>query len=111
MKRKDEFSSKPKQRRDPQKIGDVLTDLLARRGYAQIGAHEECQEAWSKAVGALDKFSRATEVKRGVLHIVVSNSVVMQELTFRKAELISYLAESLPKHKISDLRYKVGKIS
>lgn len=97
--------------RGPQKIGDLLPDLLARRGYAQIAVHEECQQAWSRAVGELDQVSRAIDVKRGVLQVVVSNSVVMQELTFRKSDLISTLAKALPKHKINDLRFRVGKIS
>lgn len=98
------------QPRGPQKIGDLLPDLLARRGYAQIAVHEECQQAWSHAVGELDQFSRATDVKRGVLQVVVSNSVVMQELTFRKSDLISVLAKALPQHKIKDLRFRLGKI-
>lgn len=99
---------KPPQKRDPQKIGEVLTDLLARRGYAQISAHEECQEAWQSVVGSMEKFSRATEVKRGVLQVVVSNSLVMQELTFRKPELIAAMAKALPTHKIKDVRFRVG---
>lgn len=101
---------KPTRPRDPQKIGDVITDLLARRGYAQVAAHEECQEAWRTVVGKMEKFSRTSEVKRGVLHVIVSNSVVMQELTFRKRELIQSMATELPEHKIKDIRFRVGAI-
>lgn len=83
---------------------------MARRGYAQLGANEECNNAWKEVVGKLEKFSRATEVKRGVLQVIVSNSVVMQELTIRKAELISAMVAKLPNHKIKDLRFRVGSI-
>lgn len=95
----------------PKKIGDVLTDLLAQRGYAQVASQEELQQGWSSAVGSLQKFTRAIEVKRGTLHVVVSNSVVMQELTFRKQDLVRLMAEALPDHNIKELRYKVGTIN
>ena len=101
---------KESRQRDPQKIGDVITDLLARRGYAQLAANEECRQAWRSAVGGLEAFSRAGEVKRGVLQVVVGNSVVMQELTFRKQELLEAVIEALPNHQITDIRFRVGAI-
>lgn len=97
--------------RDPQRIGDVITDLLARRGYTQLAASEECREAWRSAVGKLEAFSRAGEVKRGVLQVVVANSVVMQELTFRKKELLATIAAALPHHQVTDIRFRVGSIN
>ena len=106
---KDGAQDRPK--RDPQKVGDVIADLFAQRGYAQIAASEECNEAWRAVVGNLQQLSRATEVKRGVLHVLVSNSVVMQELTFRKQELIPALDAALPNYHIKDLRFRVGSIS
>lgn len=93
------------------KIGDVLTDLLAQRGYAQVASQEELQHGWSSSVGKLEKFTRAVEVKRGTLHVVVSNSVVMQELTFRKQDLVRLMAEALPDHKIKEIRYRVGSVT
>ena len=100
----------PQKRRGPQKIGDVITDLMARRGYAQEAAHEECRRAWQETAGNLQKFSRATEVRRGVLQVLVSNSVVMQELTFRKQELVDAMALALPNHRIRDIRFRVGAV-
>ena len=113
MKRKfhEEKKSREHRARDPQKISDVIADLFARRGYAQLHATEECQTAWASVVDGLAKFSRATEVKRGVLHVLVSNSVVMQELTFRKTELVGEIAKALPSHEIRDIRFKIAAIS
>lgn len=96
--------------RPPQKLSNVLTDLMAQRGYAQLAASEECNDAWRKVIGSMEKFTRATEVKRGVLQIIVSNSVVMQELTFRRPELVAAMSKALPNHKIKDLRFRVGSI-
>ena len=100
---------KPKNR-GPRKLSNILADLMAQRGYAQIAANEECNEAWKKVVGSLEKFTRAVDVKRGILHVLVSNSVVMQELTFRKPELVTAMKSALPDHNIKDLRFRVGSI-
>lgn len=94
----------------PKKIGDVLTDLLAQRGYAQVASQAALQQGWSDVVGNLDKFTRVSEVKRGTLHVIVTNSVVMQELTFRKQDLTNAMAENLPDHNINEIRFRVGSI-
>ena len=106
------MNAKPSRpRRDPQALGDVLADLMARRGYAQVSAHEECRKAWEETVGNLTQFTRATELKRGVLQVVVTNSVVMQELVFRKSELLVAVSKKLTNHKIKDLRFRIGEIA
>ena len=94
----------------PQKIGDVLTDLLAQRGYAQVATQEALQRGWTEVTGKLHQFTRPVEVKRGTLFVVVSNSVVMQELSFRKQALVKAISEQLPDYKISDIRFRVGSI-
>lgn len=94
----------------PKKIGDVITNLMAQRGYAQLASTAELRRWWSEAVGKLEKFSRAKELKRGVLHVIVSNSVVMQELSFRKEEIIQSLTQSKPDQEIKDIRYRLGSI-
>lgn len=100
----------PPENRGPQKLSNVLADLMAQRGYAQLAASEECNAAWMTVVGSLDKFTKATDVKRGILQVLVSNSVVMQELTFRKPELLAAMTDALPNHNIKDLRFRVGSI-
>jgi hypothetical protein len=45
------------------------------------------------------------------LEVFVANSVVLQELTFRKADLLRKLAEKLPQFKIRDLRFRSGAVS
>lgn len=94
----------------PIKIGDILSDLMAQRGYAQVASQAELQQGWKEVVGKLGKFTRVVEVKRGKLHIIVTNSVVMQELTFRKQELVQSMADALPDHKIKEIRFRVGSI-
>jgi predicted nucleic acid-binding Zn ribbon protein len=98
--------------RQPQPIGNILAELMARRGYARVQSGGACGEAWRAAAGAqLAAATRATQVRRGVLEVWVENSTLMQEIGFRKLELIGRLAELLPDENIRDLKLRVGPIT
>jgi len=95
----------------PQAIGDVLGELISRRGYARVEAGEAYAAAWQVAAGeAIGRFTRAGQVKRGLFEVQVANSALLQELTFQKAALLTKLRHELPQEKIKDLRFKVGKV-
>ncbi len=93
------------------RMGDVVSQLLARRGYAQETTSADIAAAWREAVGeATATYTRIGAVRRGVLDVVVANSAVSQELTFRKAQLIVQLAKRLPEHKIKNIRFRTGSV-
>jgi predicted nucleic acid-binding Zn ribbon protein len=95
----------------PRPVRDVLSQLLAKRGYAQIQAAGGCEAAWRDAVGAkLAADTRPGTVRRGVLDVLVRNSSVVQELAFLKVKIIKSLAKTIPEQKIRDLRFRVGAI-
>ena len=96
----------------PKPIGNVIAQLVQRRGYAQVRAAGERENAWQGAVG--DELAAVTSVyklRRGVLEVLVANSLLMQELTFRKEELLVSLQAELPEAGIKQLRFRVGQIS
>lgn len=96
----------------PKRIGSVVAELIARRGYARVQAATSCADAWASAAGPqLLKFSRAGGIKRGALEVMVANSTMMQEMTFQKAALVKKLAELLPDENIRDVKFRVGPIS
>ncbi|MBL8828565.1 MAG: DUF721 domain-containing protein [Planctomycetaceae bacterium] len=96
----------------PIKLGEALAELILRRGYAREQAQANFAEIWKSAAGEmLAKYSRVGQVKRGTLEVVVANSALVQELTFRKQELIAKLRQELPQEKINDLRFRVGPLS
>jgi predicted nucleic acid-binding Zn ribbon protein len=96
----------------PQRIGDVLAELMARRGYARVQSGAACADAWRQAAGeTLAANSRATQVRRGVLEVLVSHSTLAQEIGFQKQELIQRLAELLPDENIRDLKLRVGRVT
>lgn len=97
--------------RSPKKIGNVIAQLVNRRGYAQIRAAGERDEAWLEAIGEeLAKVTRVSSLRRGVFEVLIANSLLMQELTFRKEELLSRLQQRLPAAGIKNLKFKVGRI-
>ena len=97
--------------RGPQRVGNILTELMARRGLGRVQAALVCEEAWRKAVGQLlAQYTRAGAVRRGKLEVVVANSTLVQELGFRKPALLKSLARLLPNEKIQDLRFRVGAV-
>jgi len=95
----------------PQAIGDVLGELISRRGYARVEAGEAYASAWLAAAGeATARFTRAGQVRRGLFEVQVANSTLLQELTFQKAALLAKLRHELPQEKIKDLKFKVGRV-
>lgn len=95
--------------REPKKISNVLSQLLAQRGYARVQAAAQFDQAWCSAAG--ERYASQTRcgtVRRGVLEVFAANSAVVQELSFMKAGLLQKLASLVPEQKIKDLKFKVG---
>jgi predicted nucleic acid-binding Zn ribbon protein len=92
-------------------MGDIVGQLLVKRGYANVQQARTLDEVWLQAVG--DRFgnqTKAGQIKRGVLEVFVSNSAVLQELTFLKAKLIKSLAQVAAEQKIRDIKFRVGSL-
>jgi predicted nucleic acid-binding Zn ribbon protein len=103
------FNQKPAGRGRPQKMGDLLAELLARRGYARQQATQNYEAAWRQAAGEpLARQTRVGTVRRGALEVTVANSVLLQELTFQKHSILERLARLLPEERIDKLRFRVG---
>jgi len=95
----------------PKPMRNVMSQLLAKRGYAQVQTAAGCEAAWREAVGeSLAGHTRPGNVKRGILEVLVRNSTVLQELAFIKAKAVKVLAKLIPEQQIKDLRFRVGTI-
>jgi predicted nucleic acid-binding Zn ribbon protein len=98
--------------RSPKRISNVLAQLVNRRGYAQIRAAGEREEAWEAVAGEqLAAVTQLSVLRRGVFEVIVANSLLIQELTFRKEELLRALQQILPDAGIKQLKFKVGNIN
>lgn len=95
----------------PRRMADVLSELLARSGCARVQATANLDEAWREAAGeALAEYTRPGRIRRGVLEIMTAHSPLIQEMTFRKQQLLAKLLERLPDQGIRDLRFRLGAI-
>ena len=93
----------------PERIGDILSSVIIRRGLGQQQAIALYQRAWEEAAGAI--LSRYTSVKgiyAGRLEVFVANSTLLQELGFRKEELVARLGALLPREGITDIRFRIA---
>src|SRR5882724_8782721 len=88
----DDFRRKSIRIPPPKPMRDVLSQLLAKRGYAQVQTAATCDAAWREAVGnKLAADTRTGNVRRGVLEILVRNSSVRHELGFLKTKIVKTL--------------------
>lgn len=97
--------------RGPESISNILSELMARRGYARVQSAQAYEAAWREAAGALAaEYTRVGALRRGRLEVVVANSTLIQELMFQKPDLLKALAELLPDEGIQDIRFRAGVI-
>jgi hypothetical protein len=95
----------------PERIADILTQLMSRRGFARVQGAENYRAAWNEAAGPLGaQYSRPGQLKRGTLEVVVANSALIQEFGFQKISILATLNRLLPDHNIKDLRFRLGAI-
>ena len=98
--------------RQPTKIADALGELLARRGFARVQSTAALETAWQQIAGdTLAPHTRLSGLKRGKLEIQIANSVLLQEVSYRKTELLQQMIAAAPDAGIRDLRFSVGPVS
>lgn len=98
-------------RKPPQRIDELLSKLLARRGYGQLQAIDELNRVWHDVVNSkLAADSRPGNVRSGTLDVFAKNSAVVQELTFQTGAILRKLGEMAPNMGIKKLRIRIGEI-
>ena len=99
-------------RRRPKKSGDIIGQMMARQGYAQTKSNDELNEAWEIASGpSFRKNTKAGRIRAGVLEVHVASSAAMNQLSFKKKQLLSAIQQQLPQNKIKDIRFKLGNVA
>lgn len=94
---------------EPKRLGEVLAELAASSGYGRVLATAEWEVAWRRVVGSEIAAQTAVKLPRaGRVEVVVTHPVLLQELSFRKEELIAALRRELPHQKVHDIRFRLG---
>ncbi|MDA7979207.1 MAG: DUF721 domain-containing protein [Pirellulales bacterium] len=92
-------------------MADALGELLARRGFARVHSTEALEAAWREVAGpGLAEHTRLCGLKRGRLEIMISNSVLLQEMSYRKQELLEQMITAAPDAGVQELKFKIGPI-
>ncbi|MCA9082152.1 MAG: DUF721 domain-containing protein [Planctomycetaceae bacterium] len=94
---------------DPAQLGDVLSELFARRGYGRAQGDRQLRDAWSAIAGdSIAKQTRVLGLRHGVLQIAVTSSALLSQLvSFQRVELLGQLQTQHPDLKIRDLKFKL----
>jgi predicted nucleic acid-binding Zn ribbon protein len=97
--------------RRPKAIKDILAQLITARGYGRIQANADFTAAWRAAAGeTFEPYTLPGRLKRGCLEVTVTNSIVIQELTFQKDQILAALREQCPDANIRNLKFRIGTI-
>lgn len=93
----------------PAKLGDLLAQLFATRGYGRVEATRQLSDVWKELVGPLlFAQTKLGGPRRGTLEVRVANSVLLQELTFRQQELLERFQREIPEAKVARIKFRVG---
>jgi hypothetical protein len=97
--------------RRPKKAVDILTRLMARKGYGQQLAANELQEVWNQLMPAdWQSQTGIGNLKQGVLEIIVTSPGLRQRLEFEKKQLLNQLQQQLPQNNIREIRFRIGNL-
>lgn len=93
----------------PQPLGEVLSRLIALRGYGRVQGQRQLADVWREAAG--EKIAAKTKVmglKNGVLQIGVSNAALLSELaSFHRHSLLESLRATGRELAIRDLKFRL----
>ena len=97
--------------RGPQPVAQVISEIMMRRRMGGELTAAARRQAWQDAVGSeIAQQSHCGSVRRGKLEVVVASSLLVQELTFRKGEIVANLQTAVPDWQVNDLRIRVGSL-
>ena len=94
-----------------ERIGEIVSRVIARRGLGQRLSMAAYQQAWAEVVGpAVSRYTSVRGIYAGRLEVFVANSTLLQELGFRKEQLLTQLVGRLPQEGITDIRFRVAPV-
>jgi predicted nucleic acid-binding Zn ribbon protein len=97
-------------RKGPEPIGEILSRVFTARGWGRKQDRLRLERAWVDAAGPeIAPHTRPNGLRRGVLEVLVTSPVLLQELAhYHKRKLLERLRERLPGTTLTDLRFRTG---
>jgi predicted nucleic acid-binding Zn ribbon protein len=94
----------PKREREEHRLGDLLGNFI-KNSRLEKGLDEvSVREAWYKVMGeAISKYTREVKLRREVLYVDLSSSVLREELSYGRSKIITMMNEEIGKELIKKL--------
>jgi predicted nucleic acid-binding Zn ribbon protein len=100
-----------KKKRNPQKLGDVMTGMLNKSGIADRIAQANVIPEWAKLVGP--QIAKVTEplsvTPQGTLFVAVTTNAWMTELSLMEPALLRRLNERTGRLSIKKIRWQISR--
>lgn len=96
-----------KRKSNEQSLGEVISDFLKESGWQQKLDEVQIITQWDKLMGAtFGKYTNELFIQNRVLHIRLKSSVLRQELSYRKTDIVNQLNDAVGKVVINDIILK-----
>ena len=85
----------------------MLTRLIRRKGLVETSAADQLNAVWNQIVGAeIGRRSSARKLRAGVLEVVVTNNVALEQLRgYLNQSILEKLQSAMPESNIRSIRY------
>lgn len=95
--------------RQAKELSQLVGRVVTSRGIAAQLSTRQIDQAWQLLTEQRwPQRTRVGELSRGVLEILVRDSITNQELTFEKKQMLLQLQQQLPDAKIKNLVFRIG---
>ena len=92
--------------KEPEKIGSLIQDSIAKMGYADRLRKQSAVLRWSEIAGSIIAAeSEAVRVDGDTLVVKVHRAAWRQQLVFLKAEILAQIERKIGKGYIRDIRF------
>jgi len=97
--------------RQPKPVKDIIAKLVMRRGLGRVLASAQLEEIWHQIVGRdVAAHSRPGQIRGGILEVIVTHSVLKQEMRYTEQQTLAQLRQHAPQLAVRGLRYRIGRI-
>lgn len=89
-------------------LTDILKKELANLAQGKMKNTVALSERWKNIVGEIvAENAKVLYVKAGVVHIAVSSSAWLQELSFMRQTILTGIRATLPDIEVSDIKFRI----
>ncbi len=89
-------------------IKEIIKELKNNNEFQQYSGGLRLFEQWKDIVGGyLSGLSEPSRIKSGTLFVVTANSIVLQELMYKKQQILKNIGERKDVPPIKDIKFRI----